>query len=486
MRKILFVIILFFLGIYTFASIVPIETARKVATNFYYERANAVKPISLESVRITQEFTELQNNNPAYYIFNIGLDNGYIIVSAESNTIPVLAYSFEKNYYTENISPAFNWIVKSYKNDIIETREKNLVATDEINRLWLTYSSSSFKSTASVSAVSLTTATWDQGCYYNAQTPANSDASYCNHNPTGCVATAMAIIMKFQAWPTQGQGSYSYAHTTAAGFANNYGTLSANFGGSTYNWAAMPANVTSTNAEVAKIMYHCGVAVEMDYDINGSGAPVGPANAPWPTAQKAFVSYFKYPTAAYFAKSSFTDVQWKAKIKADIDASHPILYAGDDGSAGHAFVLDGYQGTTNDFYHFNFGWSGYANGYFYITSITPNPGGIGGGSYNFTSNQEGIFGIVKSTSTACDEIQLNANVDVFPNPSNGLFTVNLTNLTDSKVKLEVYNLVGEKVWENNFSKENPTINLSKLSKGIYYLSIKTSNNTITKKITIVK
>ena len=147
--------------------------------------------------------------------------------------------------------------------------------------------------------------------------------------------------------------------------------------------------------------------------------------------------------------------------------------------------MDGYQGTTNDFYHFNFGWGGQSNGNFYITSINPGVGGTGGGSYDFTSNQEGIFSIIKSSS-GIEDMQTTSKVDVYPNPSNGLFTINLSDIKDSKVKLEVYNLIGEKVWENNFNKENTTINLSQLSKGIYYLSVKSSNNTITKKITIVK
>ncbi len=485
MKKNLFVFVLLFIGISTFAGIVPVETARKVAVNFYYERANAVKPIFFESVKITQEFTELQNNKPAYYIFNIGHDNGYIIVSAESNTIPVLAYSFEKNYYKDNVSPAFNWIVKSYKNEIIKTREKNLEATGEINELWATYTSSDLKSNTSMAAALLTTATWDQGCHYNELCP-TATGGPCNHTPTGCVATAMAIIMKYYAWPTQGQGSYSYAHTIANGFQYDYGTLSANFGASTYNWAAMPANVTSSNAEVAKIMYHCGVAVEMEYRPTSSGAAVGSTSAgyPWPTAQKAFVNYFKYPTAAFFKKESFSDANWKAKIKTEIDASRPILYAGDDGLAGHAFVLDGYQGAGNDYYHFNFGWSGYADGYFYLTSITPNPGGTGGGSYDFTQNQEGIFNI--SHTTGIEETQTKASIEIYPNPSNGLFTINLSNITDLKTKLEVYNLIGEKVWEENVNKENTTLNLSFLPKGLYYLSVKSENKIITKKITIVK
>ena len=485
MKKYSFIIILLFVSIISFAGIVPIETARKVAVNFYYERANAEKPVSLASIKITKEFTELQNSTAVYYIFNIGLDKGYVIVSAESNTIPVLAYSFEKNYYTENISPAFKWIVKSYKNEILETRDKNLSANEEINNLWSTYSNFT-KSTSSISVVAplLSSISWDQSCYYNALCPVDVDPGYCNHVPTGCVATAMAMIMKYHVWPAQGQGSYTYVHS-GSGFTNNYGTLTANFGTATYNWASIPDNVISANAEVAKVMFHCGVAVEMSYDINGSGAAVGPANASWPTAQKAFVNYFKYPTAAYFAKAGYTDAAWKTRIKTDIDASRPIFYGGDDGSAGHAFVLDGYQGTLNDFYHFNFGWSGYSNGYFYITSINPGTGGAGGGTYNFTLNQEGIFSIAKAT-TGIEDIQSNASIDIYPNPSNGLFNLNLSNISDSKLKLEVYNLMGEKVWQSSFNTENSTINLTSLSKGIYYLSVKSSNTTITKKITIIK
>jgi hypothetical protein len=486
MRKNLLFILMLLIGLNAFSEIVPIETARKLAKNFFFERKNAIKPIAMEGINISQEFTVNENNSAVYYIFNMSLNQGYIIISAESNTIPVLAYSLEQNYFTENTPAAFNWILKSYKEEILYTREKNLQATKEIKEFWSNYLSTS-KSTASVAQVLplLGSLSWDQGCYYNALTPANNDPAYCNHNPTGCVATAMAMIMKYHAWPLQGVGSHTYEHTLANQFPNNYGTLSANFATATYNWTAMPISVTSSNAEVAKIMYHCGIAVEMAYDLNGSGAVVGAAgNYPWPTAQKAFVNNFKYSTAAYFQKSAFTDANWKTKIKAELDAARPILYAGDDGSAGHAFVLDGYQGTTNDYYHFNFGWGGYANGNFYLSSISPNPGGTGGGSYNFTQNQEGIFSIKKNTTgIEANEMQV---IDIYPNPGNGLFSINLTEIKANHLKAEVYNIVGEKVWENTLTNQTHILNLTELSKGIYYVSIISDKSTITKKITIVK
>ncbi len=483
MKKNLLFIALILFTFSAFSEIVPIETARKVAVNFYFERANTVKPIAKEAVVISREYIEYNNNEAVVYIFNIGLDYGYIIVSAESNTIPVLAYSFEKNYYSEKLPPAFHMILNAYKKEILYVRDKKLSSSEEITDLWDNYSKQNFKSKSSMALVSplLGSLAWDQDCYYNALTPANNDASYCNHNPTGCVATAMAMIMKYNAWPSQGVGSYSYNHSTAAGFPNNYGTLSANFGTSTYNWAAMPNSVTSSNAEVAKIMYHCGVAVEMAYDQNGSGAFVGvPPGYSDPNAQKAFVNYFKYPNAVYHQKSSFTDTEWKNKIKTDLDAARPILYAGDDNTYGHAFILDGYQGTNNDYFHFNFGWGGYANGNFYLTNINPNSGVAN----NFSLNQEGVFNLIKGSNGIEDSH--NQNIDIFPNPSNGIFHIDMSAIQTKNIKIDVYNFLGEKVWETNFNKSDKNLNLSNLTKGVYYISFCSDKEIISKKITIIK
>jgi hypothetical protein len=287
----------------------------------------------------------------------------------------------------------------------------------------------------------------------------------------------MAMIMKYNAWPATGQGSYTYNHATSLGFSNNYGILSANFA-TTYNWAAMPNFVTSANTQVAKIIRHCGIAVEMNYDINGSGAYLGvPAGYTNPSAQKAFVNYFKYPTAVYYEKADFTDAMWKAKIKTDIDASQLILYGGEGSEGGHAFILDGYQGTSNDYFHFNFGWGGNNNGYFYLASINSGNG-------DFSYNQQAVFNISKPSGI--EEAKANIDFEIYPNPSYGIFTLNIAAYQNYKAKLEVYNLIGEKVWETNINKEETTLNLTSLVKGIYYLKLKTDNSSLTKKVTIVK
>ncbi len=490
MRKLFVYIILLFLVTNSFAGLVEINKAKIVAVNFYKERALKIDNFSSESIKITKETIVTDKNNLAvYYIFTIGNEKGYILVSAESNVTPVLAYSFEVDFPYNKDIPALNWITNSYKNEIENARVNNIIASPEIAVLWATYSNSN-KSTSSVNQVLpiLGTINWDQSCYYNALCPANTDQAYCNHNPTGCVATAMAQIIKYNAYPTTGSGSYSYNHLTANGYSNNYGTLSANFAATTYNYSAMPNVVNSANNSVATLMSHCGIAVGMSYDANGSGAIVGSnPNYQGPTAEKALKTYFKYSTAKYYKKSGYTNSQWQALILSDVDASRPILYAGDDGSAGHAFVLDGYQGTTNSYhYHFNFGWSGSGNGYFYIDTINPGSGGVGGGSYNFSTNEEGIFSIVKSTAGI--GIQEKTEIEIYPNPSNGSINLRFSNLNESNVNIKVLNLLGEMVFENIYSYKvnNLTIDLSNLSKGVYFININTKSNQYTKKISIVK
>jgi PKD repeat protein len=270
--------------------------------------------------------------------------------------------------------------------------------------MWSHYTASSVPLTKAAVAVAplLGTLAWDQGCYYNAQCPTMSGGD-CNKCPTGCLATAMAMIMKYHAYPTHGYSSHSYAHTTANGYDNNFGTLTANFGAATYNWAAMPNSVNSTNSAVATLMYHCGVAVDMSYDVYGSGAYLS-------DGAYALNFYFTY-SCSYSIKSMYTDTDWKSMLKNSLDSLRPVLYGGQDPTfGGHAFICDGYQGTNNDYFHFNFGWSGSSNGYEYVDAITPS-----GTPDNFSTNQEAIFNIHPEPATTPAAIFTANTTSVAPN-----------------------------------------------------------------------
>lgn len=375
------------------------EKAISIARNFYYERANIGSRMALEDIMLIQSQTRTKDEKPVMYIFNMAGKKGFIIVSGDDAVLPVLAYSFESNFSSENPAPALSALLKWYEDQIVFMRDHNIAASEETVNAWDRYSRAELPAKGVAAVSPLLTTTWDQGCYYNAQCPYDASAgSYmCYRCPSGCGATAQAQIMKYHAYPTQGTGSHSYT--------SSYGTLSANFGTTTYNYGSMPNNVTSANAAVATLMYHIGVSVEMDYSPAGSGSFITDHRA-------SFVSDFNYKsTTQAVSKSSYTNTQWAALLKGDLDNSRPIFYTGFDqgGSSGHAFVVDGYQnnGAYTDNFHINWGWGGYENGYFLLNDLTPSPGGIGGGSYNFNYNNAAIVHIEPNsggTTPSCNWI----------------------------------------------------------------------------------
>ena len=200
--------------------------------------------------------------------------------------------------------------------------------------------------------------TWDQIAPYNALCPSDPNARPdCNGRVlTGCVATAMAQIMKYHEHPPQGVGSHSYTHST-------YGTLSANFGDATYQWSNMPPALTAeSSSDVATLMYHCGVAVEMDYGAEGS--------SPTKDVPNALSTYFGYDQSIkHIYQSNYKSDDWYTILRTELDAGRPIYYSGDNGVDGHAWVCDGYNSENH--FHFNWGWGGdYLNDAWFLPLIT--------------------------------------------------------------------------------------------------------------------
>ncbi len=355
-----------------FAGEVPITKAKQLAKNIYFESFNQTLKINYNDIVFTNEFTIKQGDMPIYYIFNVKDNKGFVIISAEDHTYPILAYSSKGNYTNNpaDEAPAFSDWMKSYKKQIVYVKKNHLQGTPEINTVWEKYSSNTFIPDKGVKDVEPLCATnWDQGCYYNELCP--SDNGPCGHVWAGCVATSMAQVMKYHNFPEQGTGSHGYN-------CPGYGWLEVNFGETTYYWDDMPNQLYSNNNAVATLMYHCGVSVDMQYGTNGSGAYMQ-------DARNALVQYFNYsPSAQYKHKNAFTNSEWEQMLRDDLDASRPIPYRGQGAGGGHAFVCDGYQGTS--YFHFNWGWSGSYNGYYYLNNL--NPGGE-----NFTDLQGAILGV---------------------------------------------------------------------------------------------
>ena len=208
----------------------------------------------------------------------------------------------------------------------------------------------------------------------------------------------MAQIMRYWSYPAKGTGSSSYSCTTANGYKDNYGTLSANYGTTTYNWTSMPlanASITSsasTYSAVATLMYQCGVSVDMNYDPSGSGAQVLSVDAGGgPCAQQSYTLYFGYDASTIQGyqrtQGGYSDAAWLNLIETDLNAGRPVQYAGQDPSqGGHTWVCDGYDVNNN--VHMNWGWAGSDDGYFSINNLLTTNGG-----FNPSTNHEILVGI---------------------------------------------------------------------------------------------
>ncbi len=377
----LLMLFLFVSGI-LWAGHVPSEKARLAAKNFYFEHLqdNSKK---YKDITFSDEFSISYSGSTVLHVFNVEGNNGWLVVSADDQVFPVLSYSFTGHFIMNdpNMPPAFAFWIEGYKKQIKNAIDKNYTNTSAVSA-WESYTNN-FKGAKDIQAVTplLDPIAWNQTQYYNDRCPVtdSSGAGYGGHCPTGCVATATAQIMKFWGYPAKGQGTHSYTHAT-------YGNQTANFAATTYNWANMPNSVTAANADVAQLMYHVGVSVNMNYAPGVSGASTT-------TAMSSLVTYFKYASdIKYKAKTDTTPNGWKALIKSNLDAHKPILYSGmDPAVGGHAFVLDGYQDTAH--YHFNWGWGGSYNSYNSLSAVQPGGVGTGGGNGDYTADQDMIYNI---------------------------------------------------------------------------------------------
>ena len=398
MKEIFFLFSFVFLFQNLEAKTIDEVTAKTVASNFIYRQLKNGKTQVLETSYISTKkdvnsFVIYAN----FYVFNIVDGEGFVVVSADDNVEPILGYSLEKDFEIGQIpKQVSNWL-EDYSTQIgivIENKISSKSATAKWNNL---LSNIIIKEKALPTAVKpLLKTTWNQNPYYNDLCPTDNGVK----TVTGCVATAMAQAMKYWNYPTTGTGSKTYT-------AGTYGSQTANFGATTYNWVNMPNNINSSNTEIARLMYHCGVAIEMNYGTAASGGSSAyntydPNYPTSPCAHLALKDYFKYDanSIASIYKKNYTDQTWTDKIKSEITQARVVIFEGSSstGSGGHCFVADGFD--VNNFIHFNWGWGGSYNGYFSVTSLIPSGTGTGGGTGNYTSNQGAVIGIKPPTTSA--------------------------------------------------------------------------------------
>ena len=400
MKKIILFYALFLSILTISAKSVDVTKAQQVAFNFlsHYHQISSVNECKLVYTESSKSYNSTSQEIAVnyFYIFNFQ-NKGFVIVSADDVLTPIFGYS-DQNNFTSNDMPAqvVKWL-EGYKEQVRYSITNNLAANSTITEQWNDLLSGTLpvstgtdipnspSKRASVSP--LLSTKWNQSPYYNALCPLDNASG--QRTVSGCVATAMTQVMKFWNYPTQGTGNHTYSHS-------KYGNLSANFGATTYNWSSMPNTVTSTNNAVATLTYQVGVSVDMNYGIGstgGSGAYVISSRSPVThCTEYALKTYFGYKnTLQGIERVNYSQTNWINLLKAELNASRPIIYAGFGSGGGHCFVADGYD--NNDYFHFNWGWGGNADGYFNINALNPGSLGTGGGSGGFNSGHQAVIGI---------------------------------------------------------------------------------------------
>lgn len=405
------------------ASRVSESDAALVANNFMKEvSANSAvkKAVSGKQMVLKKAAAEEEN---LFYVYENADGEGWVIVAANDVLRPVLAYSNTGHFRMDNQPVNVKGWLNKYNTFVKQLEADGVEASEEATEEWTALRKGGHKAKGDAVIGPLITTTWDQGApFWNSCPGTNNNKAY-----TGCVATSMAQVMNYWEWPIQGKGSHSYKPlnpNTGQASTRYKNTLSADFGNTTYDWNNMLDAYTyldaygqdkelsglSTAAKnaVATLMYHCGVATEMMYGNaadGGSGTFTANYNmwstAHMPCAQNAFWEFFKYKKdglksymrdgySGYY--SSWTDANWTAMIRDELDKKHPIMYDGASSQGGHSFICDGYDNAG--YFHFNWGWSGSNDGYYLLSNLAPGSGGAGGGSYSFSENQGVLIGIV--------------------------------------------------------------------------------------------
>lgn len=326
----------------------------------------------------------------AYYVFNNDA-GGFVIIAGDDAVTPVLGYTSTGSFDAENLPDGLKDLLKSYER--------------QIAALGSSYQANQTATRAAFTGEKLlNTAKWNQSNPFNKYTP--------NNYVTGCVATAGAIVMKHHGYPAKGTGSHSYTW--------NGQTLTANFELG-YDWANMPAKYDGTNDAafdgVARLMADLGVAVEMQYNKDGSGAYIG-------NLVTAMQKYYGYSKLSHLMAIEDVGAEaWNGRLRDEIDANRPVLYAASDPNTGggHAFVIDGYKDES---FSVNWGWGGLCDGFYKIGALNPESAGKPTGE-KYNVGQSAVFGMQPSDGTE------KVSAIGFVKLANQLQTLNM-NITDVK------------------------------------------------------
>ena len=392
------------------ASTVDVRMASQAAKTFLNN--NGVQYTQLTDVSASAGFSNV-------YVFTT--DNSFVLMAADDRVQPILGYSLTSRFNIENMPANKVAWIQGYSDAIQYAIEHQTRASAEVAQQWHDLVEGNPNIGRATTVVTpLIQTQWDQGEPYNNLCP--------DGTVTGCAATAMAQVLKYWNYPPTGIGMHAYQW--------NGQTVSADFGSTTYDWDNMLNSYSGSSTEaqrtaVATLMFHCGVSLDMNYGWAWSGGSGAYSSA----TAGAFINYFNYSSETQLlSRSNYSETDWINMVKAELNQNHPIWYCGNGSGGGHAFVCDGYN--SSNYFHFNWGWSGYCDEYYSINSLSPGPGGIGSGSVgDFSNNQQALFGAQPSPESSADAPVLTVTLITEPGVRNAQLN---WNQVDNAVTYNVY------------------------------------------------
>lgn len=383
--KFTLVLLAAFFSISLNGKVVTQQKAMEFATRFFAN--NAESRSNMVSMKLAWDSNQLPlkarssvDDSPAFFVFTPSDGEGFVIVAGDDVSVPVLGYSFENRMPSVDKLPQnlCSWLEGAHEG-IVRVRKKGKLASSSIEQKWV-------ESRAGDLLVMLKTPSWGQDNPYNLQCPMDGN----KYSKVGCTTVAIATVMGYYEWPKAGRGTTEAYTTSTRGIRVDARNLEHQYGWDNMKMEYISGSYNDEEANaVATLMADIAIAIEADFTEESTSASA---------KIDALYNHFDYhPGMCRVDREDYGLEDWSQLMRDELMKNRPILYMGfpNDRSGGHAFVLDGC--TTDNYFHINWGWSGYCDGYFYLDALYPDDD-----DYNY--DQSAILNMIPNDGTPIEDL----------------------------------------------------------------------------------
>lgn len=373
----------------------------ELAAKGWLQKNSGLIGISGRQTDDVETFTD-DSGDISYYIVKLK-PSGYIIVSADDLIEPIIGFADDGTFDPSSDNPLGALVKNDLGNRLSAVRRDfNLMAvpqsstqTKEHNR-WQTYLTTSqnsqsgfqlmaFNYVTDIRVPPLVQSRWNQTSVsgepcYNYYTPGKY--------PCGCLATAVAQLMRYFEYPAAGIEKISFTVKVDSNY-RTYTTVGGDEQGGPYQWTTMVSNPASYSGglsetqrkAIGSICYDAGLAMHMEYSQGGSGAEMSDAN-------NALKNTFHYNNI-YFGNDEINGIDSAnllLMINPSLDAGSPVvlgIFRSISESTGHAVLCDGYafdittsynrsgnpSSESTLYHHINMGWGGADDAWYNLPDI---------------------------------------------------------------------------------------------------------------------